>query len=404
MASAAEQRMAAHVRPTLTMREVYGPGHVYAPRAHPQTSDWLRYGSIVLDSLTGNQLSIMGGLPAVCSAGAATPLGLALLEEAGLQTPAEVHTYRDEMQAVEIAVELAERGKKIVVQHRYPDGVLSDGALWIDARVLSYLNNKANLGELAPVANAGERRVVRREAFFDGGEPKTLPIVLKAATDLSTGGGADVVICRGADDVSTARERFATCERLVVEGFQHVRRNACLHYAVLPDGTVRYLGFAEQDVDANGIYWGNWISLGSTLPAEVVGVGRGIVERGAALGYRGFVGIDIVENERSQWIVLDLNFRVNGSTTAVVLAPAIQRALGTCCLHLRRFLCEEGFPFLIAAARSALRKGWLIPLTTLDSETAGHRGQPSRLSALVIGESEEDARRIEAELAPNGLT
>jgi hypothetical protein len=403
MASAAKQRMATHLQPTLTMREVYGPGRVYAPRAHPQTSDWLRYPSIVLDALTGNQLSIMGGLPAVCSVGAATPLGLALLEEAGLQPPVEVHTYRDEQHAVEIAVSLAECGARVIVQHRYPDGVLSDRAFWIAPSVLSYLNNKANLGELAPPANVAKRRVMAREAVFAGSGPQNFPFVLKVASDLSTAGGADVVICRGADDVATAQERFGTCERLVVETFQSVRRNACLHYAVLPDGAVRYLGFAEQDVDANGLYHGNWISLGATLPAEAVDIGRAIADRGSASGYRGFLGIDMVENDRRQWIVLDLNFRVNGSTTSVVLAPAIQRALGTCCLHLRRFICDEGFPSLVEAARTAFRRGWLIPLGAFDAEAAGHPAERSRLSALVVGESEKDAHRIETELAARGL-
>ena len=71
------------------------------------------------------------------------------------------------------------------------------------------------------------------------GAAQPLPIVLKAATDLSSGAGADVAICRTIDDLAAARERFAGCKRLVVESCQSILRNLCLHYAVMPDGTTR---------------------------------------------------------------------------------------------------------------------------------------------------------------------
>src|SRR5438105_6089292 len=294
----------------LTMSEVYGPSYVYAPRAHPKTCDWIIRDPAVLDSMTGNQLSIAGEMAIVCSAGVTTSLGLELLREAGLQPASSTHRYCDAQHAIEITTRFAKCGTKVVVQHIYPDGVLNDSALWIDARLLSYLNNKANLAELVPAANIATRLVMKAETFFDDGATQLFPIVLKVATDLSTGGGADVAICRTTDDLAAAHERFAGCGRVVVESCQSILRNLCLHYAVMPDGTTRYLGCADQDTDANGRYRGNWISLGSTLPSEVTDVGLAIVKRGAFLGYRGFVGIDIAESDDARWVVLDLNFRI----------------------------------------------------------------------------------------------
>ena len=395
--------MTAPLRPALTMAEVYGPCHVYAPRAHPKTCDWIVRDPALLDAITGNQLPIAGDMAVVCSAGVTTPLGLELLAEAGLQPATSTHPYCDEQHAIEITHRLAEYGTKVVIQHIYPDGVLSDSALWIDARLLSYLNNKANLAELVPAANVATRHVVTPETFLDDGAAQPFPIVLKVATDLSTGAGADIAICRTIDDLAAAHERFAGCERLVVESCQSILRNLCLHYAVMPDGTVRYLGFADQDIDANGRYRGNWILLGSTLPSEVIDIGLAIVTRGAFLGYRGFVGIDIAETDDARWVVLDLNFRVNGSTAAALLAPAIQRAVGPCCLHLRSFACDAGFMSLLAATRLALRSGRLIPLSTFDATAAGRAGQPSRLSALIVAESQADAHRVETELVASGL-
>jgi hypothetical protein len=391
------------LKPTLTIAEVYGPKHVYAPRAHPKSCNWIVRDPALLDAITANQLAVLGEMPVVCSAGAATPTGLELLAEAGLAVPAVTHTYRDPQNAIEMAAHFAECGTKVVVQHIYPHGVLNDGALWIDARLLSYLNNKANLVELVPSASVASRRVVNSETFFNSATSPSLPVVLKVATDLSTGGGADVAICRTMDDFEVAQVRFAGSERLVEETCLSILRNVCLNYAVMPAGTTRYLGFADQDSDANGRYRGNWISLGPSVPDEVIDIGMAIVTRAASLGYRGFAGIDIVKTDDARWVVLDLNFRVNGSTAAILLAPAIQRAVGPCCLHLRSFACEAGFMHLMTLTRSALRTGRLIPFGTFDSAVAGYLGQPSRLSALIVADSQAAAYRVEAELKASGL-
>jgi hypothetical protein len=391
------------LRALLTMGEIYGHGLIYAPRAHPRTCDWIPRDSAMLDGLTGGQLTVAGGMAVVCSRGVTTPLGLELLADAGLRTGSSIHTYRDEEDAIEIAAELAASGRKIVVQHIYPDGVLNEGGMWIEGRLLSYLNNKANLAELVPAEHVARREVIAVEKFFDDGPTRELPVVLKVATELSTGGGADVAICRTGEELQAARARFAGCGRLVVERCESVVRDVCLHFAVMPNGTSQYLGFADQDIDENGRYRGNWISLGSKLPEEVVEIGLETVERGAKLGYRGLLGIDIVGTEDGRWVVMDLNFRVNGSSAAVLLAPSIHRMMGACLLHLRSFTCEGGFAKLVAIARTAQRSGRLIPLASLDTTLSAHVGRPARLSALVVGDSKAEAHQVEADLAASGL-
>src|SRR5580704_12069882 len=122
MASLVETRL----KPTLTMAEVFGANHVYAPRAHPGTCDWVIRDPALLDAITANQLAVVGEMPVVCSAGAATPNGLELLAEAGLEVPVSTHTYRDPQNAIETAAHFAKAGTKVIVQHIYPRGVLDD--------------------------------------------------------------------------------------------------------------------------------------------------------------------------------------------------------------------------------------------------------------------------------------
>ena len=154
------------LKPKLTMAEVYGPHHVYAPRAHPKTCEWIIPDRAVLDGVTGNQLVVAGNMEVVCSAGVTTNVGVELLREAGLEPAASTHSHCDEQHAIEMASLLGQAGRKIVVQHIYPRGVLNASELWIDAGVLSYLNNKANLVELVPEAHVATRYVVNPEKLF----------------------------------------------------------------------------------------------------------------------------------------------------------------------------------------------------------------------------------------------
>ena len=392
------------LRPILTFDEVYGPHRTYAPRAHPQTCGWITRDPALLDWLTGNQLCVMGSMPVVCSAGVTSPKSWELLAEAGIAKATSPLTFKGEQNAFDVARSASEKGK-LVVQHAYPPGVVDPASQWVRPELLSYLNNKANLPHLVPPAHVPPRTVYARASAF-GITPK-LPVVFKAATDHSTGGGVAVAVCRTAQDVEKAAGQFESCSQVVVEDYLPIARNICMHFAVLPGGQSIYLGFADQDITEGGKYRGNWIQLGTRLPQATVDVALDVVRRGADLGYRGFVGIDIAilegdqEGRRPQ--VLDLNFRVNGSTAAVLLAPAICTAKGPATLHLRTFVGQNGFAPMIATGKSATKSGKIIPLSAFDPDLAGHPSAAPRLVALVRGESRNDALDIEADLARHGL-
>jgi len=387
----------------LTLGEIFGPSHAYGPRAHPATCQWVSDDGYLLDALTCNQLCIAGDMPVVCSAGGTSALAIDLMHEAGLASADCMRLFRGEQEAIDCALDLARNGQRLVVQHAYPTGVLPAGALWVDASLLAYLNNKANLHELVP-DNQRPCRATRSyaEVFADGGGP-ALPIVLKVATDLSTGAGAAVAVCRDPRDVAAAAERFVGCaDQLVVEEYLPIKRNPCLHFAVMPDGAVRYLGFADQDVTDAGRYCGNWIDVGSVLARPVVDMAMAVVKRAAALGYRGVVGIDMAMLDDGQTRVLDLNFRINGSTAAVLLAPSIQNQLGPGLIHLRSFANADPIEQSLAVVREAIRADRLIPLAIFDADAAGYPDRPARLSAMILGKTKAHILETERELATHG--
>lgn len=396
--------MTTPLRPALTLADALGPGRAYAPRAHPRSSRWLPGGDPSLfDALTGNQLAVVGDMPVVCSVGAATDEAMDLYALAGLAPATDLRVYRGEADAARVVRELAASGRKLVIQHVYPAGELPDEVFWVRPQLLSRLNNKANLGAFVPAAHVPPRAVRAPAEVFGGAAALELPIVLKAATDGSSTGGAAVAVCRTRGDLTAAAERLAGCDAVIVEPFLRIAQNVCLHFAVMPDGAARYFGHAEQDVTPGGQYRGNWIDAGTPLDPRVVDACRACVERAAAEGYRGIAGIDAAVLDDGRVVVLDLNFRVNGSTAAVLLAPAVRRARGPCVMHLRGFVSRHDFRTTVAAAAAAVRRGTLIPLGAFDPAAAGHAGHASRVSGLVIGPTRADVARAEADLATAGL-
>jgi hypothetical protein len=403
--------MSATIRPTITLAEVFGPSHVYAPRAHRQTCRWISSDEFLLDWLTGNQLAVVGDVSVICSAGCNTPAAQALLSDAGLEITSTAVAYRNEKLAFELARDVARRGEKLAVQHAYPSGVVPPEALWIEPSLLSYLNNKANLRELVDEPHRPRRGAYRLSDVVARQASLALPIVLKLATDDSTGGGTAVAVCRTGGDLIDALDRFKSGDRseadpaIVAEECLPIVRNPCLHFAVMRDRQVRYLGYADQDVTAAGKYCGNWFELGSALPDRTVAVARRVVEQAAALGYRGIAGVDLAILPDDRVLVLDLNFRINGSTAAVLLAPAIHRAFGRGVMHLRSFTAAvaDDFRCAIAGMASASARQFALPLAAFDPVTAGHPDRSPRFQTLVLGESKNDVLAREAVLAAEGL-
>lgn len=384
------------------MSEVYGPGHIFVPRAHDAACEWLPRGACVLDSLTGNQLTIAGDMQVVCSAGFNTAAGLDLLALAGLEpAPARIHFRAGEsLEAVARAVEPS--GDRLVLQHAFPPGAWQSERCWIDPDLLSYLNNKASLSALSPADHIPERTIVCPADLF-AADPPSLPVVLKAATDQSCGGGSGVAICRAADDFDRARHLFRECDRIVVEAMLDIVRNPCLHFAVISADDVRYLGFADQDVDSQGNHRGNWLDLGSSLPRAIIAPAAEVVERAAALGYRGFAGVDMALTADDRIYVIDLNFRLNASTAAVVLAQSLKARFGIVTLNARRLQgCGSAGDF----ARSLepwVRRGELVPLSFFDAGAADYPAEPPVVNALFVGNSRPAIIATLADLAAAGV-
>lgn len=395
--------MVTRLRPAHTLDEIYGPGLLYSPRGAPGARTWLPRDDTVLDLLTGGQMTVLGGMPLLCASAVSTPEALQLLRDAGFDAPADPFRYRDEDEYPRILSGLSGGARRIVVQHVHPASVLPPDRCWIPPSALSFLNNKGNLAELVDAPHLPARRVVESGRIARFIPASALPLVLKAITDESTGGGLDVAVCRTPADIGAAAELFRPCARVVEEKYMEFARDLCLNYAANADGGSAYLGCAEQVLTPDAKYRGNWIDPESEAPPAAVEAGARVVRAGAALGYRGCVGIDIGVLHDGRFVVYDLNFRVNGSTAAVLLAGEIRRVSNRSVLRFRNWVGRSAYRDMLDAAYSAMGTGALLPLASYDPKAGGFPDAAPRLSGLVLGATRGEVCERERELADLGL-
>lgn len=393
--------------PSRTLSDIFGDGVSFSARP-PYSGRFFEWPATAtrLDSRTGNFLSIAGATTTVCARSAASPRGLALLEAAGAPSTPPLAIFDTEGDYQEILTAATRFGSHVAVQYLHSPDELSPDTCWIDPGLLSFLNNKGNLGVLVHVEHTPQRTVVPLDQLEDleALRPnRSRPLVLKGATDLHTGSGAAVVIARSGEDIRRARKRFQGCEAVVVEEFLPMERNLCLCYAS-DGGSVEYHGYSDQLTDDQGVYQGNVFAPGVAAPPEAIAAGYHVMNEAVRRGYRGFAGFDMAMLAGGRVAVMDLNFRLCASTPAVLWYGALcQRAAAG--LHARYCILRGRHPLaaLLLEAFRAVSEGILFPLSVFDPDLSPDPDAAPVIRGLVLGRDRETVERNLARLAETGL-
>lgn len=384
------------------LEQVIGPGHVYVPTPAFEGTGWLPRDRSALDFLTGAQLPIARNVEVVCHRSVSTDAALALLEDAGHPRPTRLLQYHDAASYSALLEELFDRRASIVLSHTHPPGTIPKDRLWLPQRLLRRLNNKRNLLEFVPAESAPVRRVV------SGAEIRALapsqlkpPIVLKAAEDVSSGASYAVRICRTAAEVEAAVGDFGRCEAVALEEFLHFEDTWCVQFIVRPDGSVQYVGSAEQVCEPSGAYHGNWVTAEPSWPTSAVTLGEGIAARIAERGYRGFVGIDIGACDDGRLLAFDINCRFTGSAVALAVFPAVASA--KCRVgRSTRWSFDGDFERFERILRDAMGRGTFVPLAVYDPRPDAGATR-AYASGLLLGHSRDEILSLENEFAAAGL-
>ena len=390
------------ITPSLTLKEIYGPQLVFNPRVSYSGLGWIPKDSVFDDFRTGALLSIAGDMPFVCNERTITGEALGLMEKAGI-TPAEnLLTYECKESYYSLLDSLKTSSKKQVINHAFPDSEIPEDHYWIDQSVFSYLNNKANLQEIVPKENLPRRTVFHPDETAEIRKEWDLPFVMKAATDLPNGGGHDVVLCREERDFEEACELLKDCESIVIEELVDDRKNFCLQFAKTLDGQIHYLGAGEQIVSSEGNYEGNWITADGGPPEKAIQAGRAIMEKACQLGYKGVAGFDMLVTDDGRIVCIDLNFRLNGSTPALLLKDSIFDRRGSRQMMFRSWRINNSWDQFQADCQSMIENGTLIPVSVYHPEDPSGKKTNPFISGIMLGDSKEDIEEKENFLGKRG--
>jgi hypothetical protein len=388
-------------KPKIQLDQIYKPDNIYISGASPHACSWLSQDPTFLKIITGVVLTISGDMANVCSSSISNSDGLHLLQDAGFAIPREIFRFRDSADYEGLLQSLCAKGRKIVVQHVHPLFEVAPEQCWISPSTLSFVNNKGNLARMIHAEDIPGRRIVKSSRIKEELSAAGFPWVIKAITNETSGCGADVMICRTEDEINLAEVYFQACPYVVIEEYIAMKRNLCLHFVIEREGDVTYLGCTEQVCDAKGKYDGNWIETGLPPPPEAVELGIKAAKEGYRRGYYGLVGTDMAVLENGRVLIFDLNFRINGSTPALLLYESIRRELGKTVMRLRTIPCPGTYGKMLKGTYKAMEKGMLLPLISFDPEIDGDSAP--RLRCLILGNTREEVFENERQLIDLGF-
>ena len=378
-----------HLRPPeFVLSDFYHSECIFNPRSSFQKFGWVTTDILGSDFPTGVPLPINGTLPVICSSAVCSSRSNRIFGAAGLPDFAHTITYNNESDFEAILAECYQRNKSVIFMHQHPEAERPRELYWIDPDLLGQLNNKARLSEFVPDQNLPERIVLPVSELPDIlNSGFSCPLVLKGAANMPSGGGQAVAIVRTIQDLQLARTRLEIGEQIVAEEFLSIEENYCVNYAT--DGRQTFLlGCCEQITNEAGQYMGNWISLDCHPPREVIEVGFEIMQRAASRGYVGVAGFDIVRDRRGRILVLDLNFRLNGSTPALMwqnrlLSRSGQKSVGRVIRLKYQASTDPDFSLL----QELVDCGWLFPLMVYDPQASPYGFDEVRVMGILFGSS-----------------
>jgi hypothetical protein len=379
-------------RPALRKRtSVFGPGAVLTARLPRSDTGANTADPHLCDAYTGPIMAIADATPVICSAGVASPCGLDLLGAAGVPVSREIRTYRTAQEFHRLVADVIGNGERLLCQHVHDEGEVPAEACMVAPDMLRYLNNKANLPAIVGAAGAPRRSSIGAD------EVAALPAdeswVLKVCSDDSSGGGYGVYVHQAGSPI--ARPGFVQPgAELIVEEYLDLVENWCVHFCVEAIGAPRLLGATEQLISDTGAYGGSRVG-GTVLPPAAAELCQSVVERARELGFIGYCGIDTALTSSGDVKVFDLNFRINASTPPLLVLNAIAADRGPSWTGRGRWQTyrhDGSLPGLVRRLRAVYPDRALVPIASYDPAFTANGAGPSLLSALLVGDDEQDLR------------
>jgi hypothetical protein len=372
---------------------VFGPGAVLTARLPLSETGANTADPHLCDAYTGPIMAIADETPVICSAGVASPCGLDLLRGAGVPLSREIRTYRTKEDFHRLVGDVIANGERLLCQHVHDEDEVPVEACIVAPGLLRYLNNKANLPAIVGDEGAPRRTPISPEDV--AGLRVDESWVLKVCSDDSSGGGYGVYVHQAGGPIAQPRFVQPGAE-LIVEEYLDLVENWCVQFCVEAIGAPRLLGATEQMISNTGAYGGSRVG-GSVLPPAAVKLCGAVAERARELGFIGYCGIDTGLTSSGEVKIFDLNFRINASTPPLLVLNAIAASRGPAWEGRGRWQTYRHsgpLPDLVKRLEGVYPDGALVPIASYDPAFTANGAGSSLVSALLIGDDENDVQRL----------
>lgn len=384
------------LKPKYTMREIYGDV-VFSARPAHEDNPWMP--SVEkLNALSGRE-SLIADVPVLVHEATQTEKARKLFQLAGLHFPEQPYVYDSKKDYDDVLKKWSAERKQIVLQYIHDVDTVDRDAYWMDAELLNYLNSKAYLRDIVPDTYVPEREVVSSKQLAEALKRWELPFVLKPGDETPTAGGYGVQICHTNKQLEVAKALFTQegAENVIIEKYVEEIANYSCQYAYSPKIGLQYLGTSVQITDDEGIYAGN--VMVSDVPEAVIQAGLEIMQSGVDKGYIGVAGFDLLWTAEGEVRAIDLNFRLNGSTSMLMYADSLGHPAA------KFFTYDSVSPEHNEAFYNVLAdyvaRGVLLPLSYYDGDAFDDK-QASTFVCIWHAFSLEDIEKYEEALYATG--
>lgn len=361
---------------------------VYNPRISFDNQGYLPKSPYVFDIITGRDFISMNSFKYICHENVNQEEASQIFNSIDLPIPKTILRYNDKKNYEDLLASLISKGEKFILQYPHTKEKIISDSSHIDPSIILYLSDKANLTKLVDEAH------VPRNFSQNSNENIRFPCVLKAMDGKPTAGGYGVRICQNRNDYEKALNYFGDSQYFI-EQYIHSVENICLQFFCDINGTITYLGATDQIIDSTGTHKGNIIRQERLVDDKIIEQGYSIMLKAYHWGYYGYAGFDVLINVERHFYFIDLNFRLNASTTALLLKDYVKETFGKRNSLLGTFSFEKkSYQELLQHIRVNIDNKNFIPLSIWNPENY-YKKTPASCVGMIIFDYDYEVEKIE---------
>jgi len=379
------------LEPSIPQKQLYPDHAAFMARTDHTQTRLLGYTSFNLDAVTTLLIGLLGHRSTIRHRSGVTDEILAVLERTGLTSMEDMRIYETTEQAEQHADQLIEEGKKLFWPYPLPTDRYPVSAHLVPPDIMRQLNAKQNLEQLVPAQNLVHRQIHSIEHLHENGFKK--PVYLKAGGDLATGWGYAVRHCPNRKSWRQAVQWFHTLkgvDQVIIEDEIAVQTCWCVTLVIDERQTV-FAGAAEQAFSLPGKQSGSIIDPQHVIPDDGVQLAIKVGEAARQRSFVGIAGLDIGLTKDNRLIVFDPNFRINSSSTQVLLHHT---AAARCGLNTSySFHATTGLTLASLAQKlhGPIDDGWFVPTRLIDEKYLPAAKGQCLCSGFILGTNRRDA-------------